>query len=128
MALWGGNVKIDVIELGNGQKMLVEVVDVELSEDAKNKINNSQKSIVSDLPEGAEPIGVIDDMKMSIELLKDNLKTISTSVKESFKENQPDEFSVEVNFGFAGKGAIPFIVSAKSNASIKVKATWKKGD
>jgi hypothetical protein len=82
----------------------------------------------SDLPEGAEPIGVVDDIKMSMELLKDDLKTIAATVKDSFKENQPDEFSVEVNFGFAGKGAIPFIVSAKSNASIKVKATWNRAD
>ena len=123
----GFKMKIDVIELENGQKMLVEVLDIELSDNAKNIINSNKKSIVSDLPEGAEPIGVIDDIKMSMELLKDDLKTIASTVKDSFKENQPDEFSVEVNFGFAGKGAIPFIVSAKSNASIKVKATWKKG-
>jgi len=124
----GFKMKIDVIELENGQKMLVEVLDIELSDNAKNIINSNKKSIVSDLPEGAEPIGVIDDIKMSMELLKDDLKTIASTVKDSFKENQPDEFSVEVNFGFAGKGAIPFIVSAKSNASIKVKATWKKSN
>jgi hypothetical protein len=124
----GFNMKIDVIELDNGHKMLVEVLDIEFSNEAKNIINHSSKSIVSDLPEGAEPIGVIDDIKMSMELLKDDLKTIASTVKDSFNENQPDEFSVEVNFGFAGKGAIPFIVSAKSNASIKVKATWKRAD
>ena len=119
--------KIDVIELENGKKMLVEVLDIELSADAKNIINNNQNSIVSDMPEGAEPIGIIDNVKVSMEFLKDDLKSITTIVKDSFKESQPDEFSVEVNFGFVGKGAIPFIVSAQSNASIKVKATWKKG-
>jgi len=118
--------KIDVIELENGQKMFVEVLDIELSDDAKNIINTHNNSLVSDLPEGAEPIGIMDDIKISMELLQDDLKSITATVKDSFKENQPDEFSMEVNFGFAGKGAIPFIASAESNASIKIKATWKK--
>ena len=116
--------KIDAIKLENGQNMLVEVLDIELPNDIKNQL---KKSTMSDLPEGAEPIGVIDDVKMSMELLKDDLKSIASSVKEAFKENQPDEFSIEVNFGFAGKGAIPFIVSGETKGSIKVKATWKKG-
>jgi len=113
--------QIESLELENGQKLLVEVIDVQLPDDF-----NKQSSI-SDLPEGADAIGVIDDMRISLELLKDDLKNISNSVKDAFKENQPDEFSVEVNFGFAGKSAIPFIVSAKANGAIKVKATWKKG-
>jgi hypothetical protein len=117
--------KTDIIKLENGQTLLVEVLDIELPKDIKDRLR--KESGLSDLPEGAKPVGVIDDMKMSIDLLKDDLKNITNSVKDAFKENRPDEFSVEVNFGFAGEGAIPFIVSAKSNASIKVKATWKKG-
>ena len=116
--------KIDVIELENGQTVFVEVIDIELSDKIKKRLNN--ESMIVDLPEGAEAIGVIDDMKMSINLLKDDLKNITSSVKDAFKENQPDEFSVEINFGFAGKGAIPFIVSGETKGSIKVKATWKK--
>ena len=117
--------KIDIIELDNGQTMLVEVLDIKLSDDVSQRLNN--KSIVSDLPEGAEVIGVMDDMKMGMELLKNDLKSIATSVQDAFNENRPDEFSVEVNFGFVGKGAIPLIVSGETKGSIKIKATWKKG-
>jgi len=118
--------KIDVIELENGETMLIEVLDAELPQNIKNKIYKG--STVVDLPEGAEVIGVVDDIKLSMNLLKDDLKNISTLVKDAFKENQPNEFSVEVNFSFVGKGAIPLIVSGETKGSIKVKAIWKSGD
>jgi len=117
--------KTNVIKLENGQDILVEVVDIELPNNIKNKF--SKKSTLSDLADDIEEIGFADDIKVSMELLKDDLKNIANTVKDSFKENQPDEFSVEVNFGFAGEFAIPYITSAKSNGGIKVKATWKKG-
>ena len=117
---------IDVIKLDNGQSMLVEVLDVELPKEIKNKM--SFESTFSDLPEGAEPIGVMDDMKIGMELLKDDLKNIVATVKDAFIENQPNEFSVEMNFGFVGKGSvIPLLVSTEAKGGIKIKATWKKG-
>jgi len=117
--------KMNTIKLETGQNMLVEVVEINLPKEVQSKLN--PRATISDLPEGADPIGVVDDIKASMDLLKDNLKSIATTVQDAFRENQPDEFSVEVNFGFAGEGAIPFIASAKSNAGIKVKATWKRG-
>ena len=116
--------KIEIIKLENGQRMLVEVLDIKLPNDIKKRLVN--ESTIEDLPDDAEAISVIDDMKMGMNLLKDDLKNIATSVKDAFKENQPNEFSVEVNFGFVGKGAIPLIVSGETKGSIKVKATWKK--
>lgn len=117
--------KKNIIKAINGQDMLVEVLDIELSDDIKNKF--IKKSTISDLSDDIEEIGFTDDIKISMELLKDDLKNITKTVEDSFKENQPDEFSVEVNFGFAGEFAIPYITSAKSNGGIKIKATWKKG-
>ena len=117
--------KIDVIKLKDGQNMLVEVLDIELPDDIKNRF--IKKSTISTLADDIEEIGFIDDIKISMELLKDDLQSIAKTIQDSFKENQPDEFSVEVNFGFAGELAIPYITSAKSNGGIKVKATWKKG-
>jgi len=119
--------KTDIIKLENGHSMLVEVLNIELPDDIKSRLNNNESNL-SDLPEGAEPIGMMDDMKMGMELLRDDLKNIANSVKDAFIDNQPNEFSVEVNFGFAGKGAIPLIVSGETKGSIKVKATWKKSD
>jgi len=119
--------KTDIIKLENGQSMLVEVLDVELPDDIKNRLNSNELTL-SDLPEGSEPIGMMDDMKMGMELLKDDLKSVVTSVYNAFENNKPDEFSVELNFGFAGKGSVvPFLLSGESKGGIKVKATWKKG-
>ena len=120
--------KIESIEMSNEESLLVEVLDIELSEKTIKNIKKKlqKKSTVSDMPEGAKPIGVMDDIKISMELLKYDLSNISNTVKDSFKENQPDEFSVEVSFGFAGEFAIPYITSAKTDGGIKVKATWKK--
>ena len=120
--------KLEPIKMNNEETLLVEVLDIELSEKTIKNIKKKlqKKSTVSDMPEGAEPIGVMDDIKISMELLKYDLSNIANTVKDSFKENQPDEFSVEVSFGFAGEFAIPYITSAKTDGGIKVKATWKK--
>jgi len=122
--------KIKKIELENGHSLFVEVLEVEFSDDIEDNFKK-KKSIISDLPEDADPINAIDDMKnnikMGMELLKDDLRNIVESVQDALIENQPDKFSVEVSFGFAGEGAIPFIASAKADGGIKVKATWKKG-
>jgi len=112
--------KIKTINLKNHKQLLVEVLEIEIP--SNFKINNN----TSHLPDGAEDIGVIDDVLDSMESLREQVASIALSIKDGFKENTPDEFSVEVGIGFAGKGAIPFIVSAKSNANLKIKATWKK--
>ncbi len=116
--------KLDIIDLDNGKSMLVEVQDIELPEDIKERF--AKKSTLSDLPDGAEAVGVLEDVKISMALLKDDLKGIADSIKDVLKDGGADEFSVELSVGFAGKGAIPFIVSAESNAGIKITATWKK--
>ncbi len=117
--------KLDIIDLDNGKSMLVEVLDIELPEHIKEKF--AKKSTLSDMPSGAESVGIIDDAKISMALLKDDLTGIADSIKDVLIEGGADEFSVELSVGFAGKGAIPFIVSAESNAGIKITATWKKG-
>jgi len=114
--------QIKSISLQNNQKLLIEVIDTELP------VESLPTNTISDLPEGAEPVGVIDDVLDSMEILREQVSNIASSIKEAFNENMPNEFSVEMGIGFAGEGAIPFIASAKSNANLKIKATWKKGD
>ena len=118
----GDKMQVNTIKLENGQSMLVEVVDVVVPKGMEVKKKSKIPS-----PTGANHIGMGEEVKASISLLKDSLKSISNTVEEAFEENKPDEFSLEMNFGFAGKGAVPFIASAEANAGIKVKATWKKG-
>ncbi len=120
--------RIEAVTLDNNTNMFVEVLDINISDEVAEKMKRqlSKKSQTSGLAEDAEDISLFDDVKISMELIKDDLNNIATIVKESFKKNQPNEFSVEVSFGFAGEFAIPYITSAKSNGGIKVKATWKK--
>jgi len=119
--------QVNTIKLENGQNILVEVVDVVIPKEIQEKKKSSSSNNIP-LPRGANHISMDSEkVKASISLLKDSLKSIANTVEEAFKENKPDEFSLEMNFGFAGKGAVPFIASAESNAGIKVKATWKKG-
>jgi len=120
--------KIEAIALDNNNNIFVEVVDINISDEVREKMKKqfSKPSQMDGLADDAEEVGLFDDVKMSMDLIKYDLSNIAKTVKESFKENQPNEFSVEVNFSFAGELAIPYITSAKSNAGIKVKAIWKK--
>jgi len=116
-------IEIESINIDADHYLLVEVVETKMSQNI-----GAQTNKISDLPKDAEAVGVIDDIKDSMQELKNSIKTVALSVQESLIENRPDELSVEVGFGFAGKGAIPFITSVESNASIKIKATWKKNE
>jgi len=121
-------VTIEEVKLANNKSMFVEVLDLNISDDIAEKMKKQiiEKTKTSGLADDAEDVGLLDDVKMSMELIKHDLSNIAATVKDSFKKNQPDEYSVEVSFGFAGEFTIPYITSAKSNGAIKVKATWKK--
>lgn len=81
-----------------------------------------------DLPPGAEDCNAVQKAVDTLGSLKGTLSSIFNTVNDSMKENQPDEWGVELNIGFKGTvSPIPVIVSGESNASIKVHATWKKG-
>jgi len=115
--------KINSIELENGHIMLVEVLDIELPSEIVDKTNLEQSK--SNFPKDATEISM-PNIKLSMQLFQEDLKSIVSTIEKSFQENKPDEFSVEMNFGFSAKGGVPLLVSAKSNATIKIKATWKK--
>lgn len=84
----------------------------------------------SDLPPGAEPTSIPswDDMVIGSKMLQETISTTASRVRDSLKEMQPDEWSVEMNIGFEStdKGIISYL--GKGNGSLKVTATWKKSE
>ena len=79
-----------------------------------------------DLPPGAEPTGILDDMIISGKLLQETISSTVENVHQSLQKAKPDEWSVELNIGFESteKGIISYL--GKGNGSLKVTATWKK--
>ena len=81
-----------------------------------------------DLPEGAEPTGIIDDIMIGSKLLKETISGTAQSVFDSLKGLQPDEWSVEINIGMKADDMkiIPVLVTGSGEGSLKITATWKK--
>ena len=112
---------IKPFQLPNGQTIYVEVEEAE--------IQNAPvpRNTPSDLPPGAEPTSVMDDLIVGSKLLQETIAGTAQSVYDSLKNLQPDEWSVELNIGLKGKATIiPVLVSSEGEGSIKVTAKWKK--
>ena len=117
--------KLGVIELNDGKKLFVEMEP--LSDDEITAKLPSQGKRPSDLPAGAEPTGVLEDMGDALAQMRDNIEILANRVQEALAESKPSEWSVEINIGFKGKTSpIPFIVEGSADAALKVTATWKK--
>jgi len=109
------------LKLSNGKQIFIEV---DSSEDIKA---NPSHEHGEDLPEGAEPTGIKDEVTDSISIFRDNIEGIAETVHASLKSIQPSEWTVEMTVGLKGKtNPIPFIVTGEMNGGIKVTATWKK--
>lgn len=59
-------------------------------------------------------------------ILTSTVRNVALEIEAALAQNKPDEFEIELNFGFGGKAAIPCLVSSKADAAIKFKAKWKK--
>ena len=116
--------EIGVIELEGGKKLFVEMEP--LNEEQSQALPTNRRR-PSDLPAGAEPTGVLEDMGDALAQMRDNIEILANRVQEALAESKPSEWSVEINIGFKGKTSpIPFIVEGSADAALKVTATWKK--
>ncbi|MFZ1386483.1 MAG: CU044_2847 family protein [Thiolinea sp.] len=113
---------IQPFTLEDGSTIYVEVQDAELPQ-----IVAPQADLPSDLPPGAEPTGIFDNTIIGVKLLKETISGTAKSVLNSFKDLQPDEWSVEMNISFKSEAStvIP-VLSGEGEGSLKVTATWKK--
>ncbi|HEY0329883.1 MAG TPA: CU044_2847 family protein [Rhodopseudomonas sp.] len=82
---------------------------------------------IEDLPEGAVPTGVADDVEDAIGRLNKTIRSVVNVGRDALLEHGPDEWKVEFEIGFAGKTSpIPVLVSSEAKAVLKITATWKK--
>jgi hypothetical protein len=115
---------IKPFQLADGTTIYVEIDATQVLP----TIPNPSSSLPSDLPPGAEPTGIFDDVIIGSKLLKETISGTAKSVFDSLKNLQPDEWSVEINIGMKADDmqVIPVLVKGSGEGSIKVTATWKK--
>ena len=113
---------VQEIKISDTESIWVEVEEEEIKALPKKKSISTH-----DLPDGAETIGITEDIVDAIALMKNNISSMAKTVYESLKDNQPEEWGIEMNIGFKGKAnIIPVILSGETNGGIKVTAKWKK--
>lgn len=111
------------LNLGNGKTIYVEVDEVESKLQSED---GGSSAPLDNLPRGAKPTsftGKMDDAALAI---RSSLDAVSSVVAESFEAVKPDEWTVELCFGFKGEAGIPVLVKGEASGAIKVSATWKK--
>jgi hypothetical protein len=119
-----------IITLDDGQRLLVEV-DEDISEEDQQRLAAgkaaSATARTADLPPGAEPTGIKEDIADALAQLRSNIQVIANQVHQALKDHKPQEWSLEFSIGFKGKAnPLPFILQGEANSAIKVTATWKE--
>ena len=115
------NKRISSISVG-GSELRVEIVPIELHDSTNEQAKGERRDITSD-----NVSAQIDQFLGGMAGVKRMIRQVCGEIIEAFSDNRPDEFEVELKFGFGGEvRPIPFLASAKSDAAISVKATWKK--
>lgn len=113
---------VQEIKISENESIWVEYEDV----DIKAPLKKGEQDI-DDMPEGAEPVGFAEDFADAVQLIKSNIASMASLVHESLKDNQPEEWGVELNIGFKGRAnIIPVILSGETTGGIKVTAKWTK--
>jgi hypothetical protein len=81
----------------------------------------------SGVPRGAEATNFGDRLRDGAKLIEDRIGAVADTVLEALKAVEAHESSVEIGLAFKGEHSpIPVIVKFGADASIKVKASWKK--
>lgn len=108
-----GTNKIRVVEI---EGFLIEVEDEELTlMDDEEKANSDSDD---------ELVGGFEKL---IEI-KETISKVCNYAREAFNDSaMPDEFSLEFGIKLAGEKGLPLVVKGKTEASLRIKATWKKG-
>ena len=119
---------IKPLTLANGAVIYVDVEDTDVDITLPPSPTPADTPM-PDLP-GAEPTGIpsMDDVVIGGKLLQETISGAAQSVYDSLSGLKPDEWTVELQVGFesSDKGIIAYL--GKGNGSLKVTATWKKGD
>jgi len=114
-------IQIKEIHLADGNKIYVEMEEIDLHDSANYEFINTE------LPDGAELTDATSKVLDTMRMLKNTLGAVANTVYEGVKDTYPDEWELEFNIGFKGKiNPVPVLLSGESDASIKVVAKWSK--
>jgi hypothetical protein len=122
--------ELGIIKLDDGQRLLIEV-DEDISEEDKQRLAASKTASgtarPADLPPGAEPTGMPEDITDALAQLRSNIQVLANQVHQALKDHKPQQWSLEFSIGFKGKAnPLPFILQGEANSALKVTATWKE--
>ncbi len=81
--------EIGIIELEGGKKLFVEMEP--LDENTAAALAPPTRRRPSDLPAGAEPTGVLEDMGDALAQMRDNIEILAKRVQEALAESKPSE-------------------------------------
>jgi len=95
----------------DGQRIWVEVEDVPIT--ATSKFSNTAAG------GGAELAATVTSVDLSA-----TLRALIGPVRAALESFKPDEVSVELSLGLAGKVGV-FVASSEASAQIKISAKWK---
>ncbi|MGH8581567.1 MAG: CU044_2847 family protein [Gammaproteobacteria bacterium] len=121
--------ELGIIELEGGQRLFIEVEALPDEEQRRlaASIPQGTRGHPADLPPGAEPTGVREEIIDALGQMRENIRTLAGEVHQALQEHKPQEWSLEFSIGFKGKAnPIPFIVQGEAHAALKVTATWKE--
>lgn len=114
--------KIQALTLADGERIFVALSPL----DIEPAVSTSAPTI-SDLPTGAEPTSFgLTQAVDAMQQLQGTITSMAQTVHDSLKQVGPKEWQVELTFGFAGNGGIPFIASGEVQGGVKVTAKWEK--
>lgn len=116
---------IKAITLDDGTTIYIQAD--ESSQDLSNLIQKSEQPdyTPSDLPDGAEATGLIEDMIIGSKMLRETIEGTAKTVRESLSALKPDEVEVELNIGFESNDKTLISYIAKGEGSVKITAKWK---
>ncbi|QTR49522.1 CU044_2847 family protein [Candidatus Thiothrix anitrata] len=115
--------KISPVEI-NGKTIWIEVEDIDITQPIVTPRDNRPSDLLDD---DAAPVGPISDyFKDKVSSVADTLEAVVGSIDKGISKISPDEWSIEVNIGFAGEHNIPFLAKSSVNGGVKVNAKWKK--
>jgi hypothetical protein len=107
------NRTIQPLQFGD-EIIYIEVSDVEQQGETQQLQNRWQQ------------VNALDQVREAGTQVHATVKALCATMQSALKDTQPDEWSLELNFGFKGQAGIPFVTQGEANGAVKVTATWKK--
>lgn len=78
------------------------------------------------IPEGAEEVVSIEDLKANLDSVKDTIVSCCQVLQEAMKAVEPEKFAVEFGIKLSGETGIPMLTKSSVEGNFKVTVEWHK--